>query len=157
VPADAMLIVSEADGKIRDRQPMRLTVDEQVFGGIIAKAERDTRYHVEFANQKSQQHTLTVFDFPALVRSDVIVTPPEYTKLPAKETKNTQKVTALEGSKIAWKIKVNKPLTPPVMRALLPAPPPSSRTSPPPSSSARTRPSSRSHLPPRIPRFSKPF
>ncbi len=111
VPADAMLIVSEADGKIRDRLPMRLTVDEQVFGGLIAKVERDTKYHVEFANQKSQQHTITVFDFPALVRSDVIVTPPEYTKLPAKETKNTQKVTALEGSKIAWKIKVNKPLT----------------------------------------------
>jgi len=111
VPADAMLIVSEADGKIRDRLPMRLTVDEQVFGGLIAKVESDTKYHVEFANQKSQQHTLTVFDFPALVRSDVIVTPPEYTKLPAKETKNTQKVTALEGSKIAWKIKVNKPLT----------------------------------------------
>jgi len=112
VPADAMLIVSEADGKIRDRLPMRLTVDEQVFGGLIAKVERDTKYHVEFANQKSQQHTLTIFDFPALVRSDVIVTPPEYTKLPAKETKNTQKVTALEGSKIAWKIKVNKPLIP---------------------------------------------
>jgi hypothetical protein len=53
VPADAMLIVSEADGKIRDRQPMRLTVDEQVFGGLIAKVERDTKYHVEFANQKS--------------------------------------------------------------------------------------------------------
>ncbi len=111
VPADAMLIVSEANGKIRDRLPMRLTVDEQVFGGLIAKVERDTKYHVEFANEKSQQHTITVFDFPALVRSDVIVTPPEYTKLPAKETKNTQKVTALEGSKIAWKIKVNKPLT----------------------------------------------
>ncbi|MBL9177952.1 MAG: hypothetical protein JNM65_07810 [Verrucomicrobiaceae bacterium] len=111
VPADAILIVSDAvDGKIRDQLPMRLTVDGQVFGGFINKVERDTKYHVEFTNQKSQQHTLTVFDYPALVRSDVIVTPPEYTKLPAKETKNTQKVTALEGSKIAWKIKVNKPL-----------------------------------------------
>ncbi len=34
----------------------------------------------------------------------MLVTPPEYTKLPAKETKNTQKVTALEGSKIAWRV-----------------------------------------------------
>ncbi len=110
VPADAMLIVSEADDKERERLPMRLTVDAQVYGGMINKVERDTKYHVEFAEQKSQTHTLTVFDFPALVRSDVMVTPPEYTKLPAKETKNTQKVAALEGSKIAWKIKVNKPL-----------------------------------------------
>ncbi|HRH98652.1 MAG TPA: hypothetical protein PLB55_22100, partial [Prosthecobacter sp.] len=110
VPADAMLIVSEPDGKIRDRLPMRLTVDEQVYGGLISKVDADSKYHVEFANQKSKEHMITVFDYPALVRADVIVTPPEYTKLPAKETKNTQKVTALEGSKIAWKIKVNKPL-----------------------------------------------
>lgn len=110
VPADATLVVSEIDGKERDRQPMRLTVDGQVFGGLISKVDRDAKYHVEFAGQTSQQHTLTVFDFPTLVRSDVIVTPPAYTKLPVKETKNTQKVTALEGSKIAWKIKVNKPL-----------------------------------------------
>lgn len=109
VPADAILVVSEADGKERERLPMRLTVDEQVYGGMINKVERDTKYHVEFAGQKSQMHTITVFDFPALVRSDVIVTPPEYTKLPAKETKNTQKVSALEGSKVVWKIKVNKP------------------------------------------------
>ena len=110
VPADAMLIFSEPDGTVRDRLPMRLTVDEQVYGGLISKVDADTKYHVEFANQKSKEHTITVFDFPALVRADVIVTPPEYTKLPAKETKNTQKVTALEGSRIAWTIKVNKPL-----------------------------------------------
>ncbi|OYW77178.1 MAG: hypothetical protein B7Z37_05370 [Verrucomicrobia bacterium 12-59-8] len=110
VPADATLIVSEADGKERERLPMRLTVDEQVYGGMINKVEKDAKYRVEFADQKSQTHTITVFDFPALVRSDVIVTPPEYTKQAAKETKNTRKVTALEGSKIAWKIQVNKPL-----------------------------------------------
>jgi hypothetical protein len=110
VPADATLVTTDLDGMERDRQPMRLTVDGQVFGGMIAKADRHTRYHVEFAGENSAPHTLTVFDYPALVRSDVIVTPPDYTKLPAKETKNTQKVTALEGSKIAWKIKVNKPL-----------------------------------------------
>ena len=110
VPADATLVVSEADGKERERLPMKLTVDEQVYGGMINKVERDTKYHVEFAEQKSQMHTLTVFDFPALVSSDVIVTPPEYTKLPAKETKNTRKVSAFEGSKIVWKVKVNKPL-----------------------------------------------
>ncbi|MBK8039146.1 MAG: hypothetical protein IPK22_18740 [Verrucomicrobiaceae bacterium] len=112
VPADATLVTTDLDGTERDRQPMRLTVDGQVFGGMIAKADRHTRYHVEFAGEKSAPHTLTVFDYPALVRSDVIVTPPDYTKLPTKETKNTQKVTALEGAKIVWKIKVNKPLLP---------------------------------------------
>ena len=110
VPADATLVVSEADGQERERLPMRLTVDEQVYGGMIHKVARDTKYHVEFSGQKSELHTITVFDYPALVGSDVTVTPPEYTKLPVKETKNTKKVTALEGSKIVWRIKVNKPL-----------------------------------------------
>ena len=112
VPADATLVLSEPDGKERERQPMRLTVDGQVYGGLLAKVTQDTLYHVEFAGQKTAQHRITVFDYPALVRSDVIVTPPDYTKLPAKETKNTRTVTALEGSKIAWKIQVNKPLIP---------------------------------------------
>ena len=110
IPAEATLVVTEPDGKERERMPMRLTVDEQVFGGMIAKADRNAKYHVEFADQKSAQHTITVFDYPALVRADVTVTPPAYTKLPAKETKNTQKVSALEGSTLAWRVKVNKPL-----------------------------------------------
>jgi len=112
VPADATLVLSEPDGQERERQAMRLTVDGQVFGGLLSKVTQDTLYHVEFAGQKTAQHRITVFDYPALVRSDVIVTPPDYTKLPSKETKNTRTVTALEGSKIAWKIQVNKPLIP---------------------------------------------
>lgn len=144
VPADAMLIVSEPDGKVRERLPMRLTVDEQVYGGLISKVDADTKYHVEFANQKSKEHTITVFDYPALVRADVIVTPPEYTKLPAKETKNTQKVTALEGSKIAWKIKVNKPLidTPPTPEQAPVASDPFAKPAAKPSLQATTKPAS---------------
>ncbi|WP_395752069.1 hypothetical protein [Prosthecobacter sp.] len=110
VPADAVLVVSDADGKERERLPMKLTVDAQVYGGMISKIDHDTKYHAEFAGQKSEMHTVSVFDFPRLVSSDVLVTPPEYTKLPAKETKKTQKVSALEGSKVVWKLKVNKPL-----------------------------------------------
>ncbi|MBE7495965.1 MAG: hypothetical protein HS117_13555 [Verrucomicrobiaceae bacterium] len=110
VPEDATLVIQETDGKPRDTLPMRLTVDGQVFGGLIAKVDRDATYHVEFAGQKSPTHTIRVFDYPALVRADAVVTPPEYTKLPPKETKNTQKVTALEGSKVTWRIQVNKPL-----------------------------------------------
>ncbi|MCB1276656.1 DUF4175 family protein [Prosthecobacter sp.] len=144
VPADAMLIVSEPDGKVRERLPMRLTVDEQVYGGLISKVDADTKYHVEFANQKSKEHTITVFDYPALVRADVIVMPPEYTKLPSKETKNTQKVTALEGSKIAWKIKVNKPLidTPPTPEPASVASDPFAKPAAKPSLQATTKPAS---------------
>jgi hypothetical protein len=110
VPADAALIISELDGKERDRIPMRLTVDEKVFGGMIAKVDKDARYHVEFGDGKSKQHTITTFVYPKLEQVDVKITPPAYTKLPPKEIKNTMKISAMEGSSIDFSLKVNKPV-----------------------------------------------
>lgn len=110
VPADATLIISEIDGKERDRIPMRLTVDEKVFGGMIAKVDKDARYHVEFGDGKSKQHTITTFVYPKLEQVDVKITPPAYTKLPPKEIKNTMKISAMEGSSIDFSLKVNKPV-----------------------------------------------
>ncbi len=110
VPADATLIISELDGKERDRIPMRLTVDEKVFGGMIAKVDKDARYHVEFGDGKSKQHTITTFVYPKLEQVDVKITPPAYTKLPPKEIKNSMKITAMEGSSIDYSLKVNKPV-----------------------------------------------
>lgn len=110
VPADATLIISELDGKERDRLPMKLTVDEKVFGGMIAKVDKDARYHVEFGEGKSKQHTITTFVYPKLEQVDVKITPPAYTKLPPKEIKNTMKISAMEGSSIDFSLKVNKPV-----------------------------------------------
>jgi hypothetical protein len=109
-PAEATVVVTDLDGKERGRTPMRLTVDEKVFGGMIAKVEQDARYHVEFGSGKSAEHTITTFELPRLERSDVKITPPEYARQPVKEIKNTLKVTALEGSKLDFRIKVNKAL-----------------------------------------------
>ncbi len=108
VPADATLIVSELDGKERDRIPMRLTVDEQVFGVMIAKVDKDARYFVEFGEGKSKQHSITTFEYPKLEQVDVKITPPAYTKLPPKEIKNTMKISVMESSLIDFSLKVNK-------------------------------------------------
>jgi len=108
VPADATLVVTEPDGQERERIPMRLTVDEQVFGGLISKVDKDALYHVEFGAERSKEHTITTFVYPALERADVKITPPAYTGLPVKEIKNTLKVTAMEGSDLEFSFKVNK-------------------------------------------------
>ena len=110
VPADATLVVTELDGQERERIPMRLAVDEQVFGGLISKVEKDARYHVEFGSDQSQEHSITTFVYPALVRADVNITPPAYTGLPPKEIKNTLKISAMEGSELAFTFKINKPI-----------------------------------------------
>lgn len=110
VPAEATLIVLELDGKERERIPMKLTVDEQVFGGWISKVDKDARYLVEFGKGRSKQHRITTFVYPKLEQVDVKITPPDYTKLPPKEIKNTMKITAMEGSRIDFSIKINKPV-----------------------------------------------
>lgn len=116
VPATAALVVTEpepdakGEAAVRERIPMRLTIDGQVFGALIARVDKDARYHVEFGPGKSQEHTITTFVYPALERADVVITPPEYTGLPPKEIKNTLKVTAMEGSGLDFTFKVNKPV-----------------------------------------------
>ncbi len=110
VPAEATLIVLELDGKQRERIPMRLTVDDQVFGAWIAKVDKDARYLVEFGEGRSKQHSITTFVYPKLEQVDVKITPPAYTKLPTKQIKNTMKITAMEGSRIDFSLKINKPV-----------------------------------------------
>ena len=110
VPADAAIVVSDAAGGESRRIPMRLTVDQQVFGGMIAKIDRDSRYRVEFGDGKSPDYQITTYIHPELERADATITPPDYTGLPVKEIKNTLKVSALEGSQVAFQFKVNKPV-----------------------------------------------
>ncbi|MDZ4288203.1 MAG: hypothetical protein U0984_09600 [Prosthecobacter sp.] len=110
VPAEATLIVTEPDGAERERVPMRLTVDQQVFGGLIARIDKDAKYRVEFGDQRSDDYRITTYVHPALERADVTITPPAYTGLPVKEIKNTLKVSALEHSDLAFRFKINKPV-----------------------------------------------
>ena len=110
VPADATIIVTDAKGGESRRIPMRLTVDQQVFGGMISKIDRDSLYRVEFGAGKSSDYKITTYIHPELERADAKITPPAYTGLPAKEIKNTLKVTAIEGSDVAFQFKVNKPV-----------------------------------------------
>lgn len=110
VPADATIVVSDAKGGESRRIPMRLTVDNAVFGGMIAKVDRDSLYRVEFGAGKSDDYKITTFVYPELERADAKITPPDYTGQPVREIKNTMKVTAIEGSEVAFQFKINKPV-----------------------------------------------
>jgi hypothetical protein len=109
VPENATLVVTDASGEDR-RFPMRLTVDQQVFGGMITRIERDSQYRVEHGDGKSDHYQITTFVYPALERSDAKITPPAYSGQPVKEIRNTLKVSVLEGSEVAFQFKVNKPI-----------------------------------------------
>lgn len=113
VPADVMLVLSDdAEGKVeRARVAMKGTVEADAFGGLIPTVDSDGFYRVTFSGGESKTHRVTTYVHPALVRADATITPPAYSGQPVKEVKNTQNVTALEGSKIAFRMKVNKLVT----------------------------------------------
>lgn len=110
VPEEAMLVVCNAKGEEQARQPMKLTVDGKVFGGMMGNIKADGVYRVEFEKQKSRDFKITTFVHPELISADATVTPPAYTGQPSREIKNTFKVTMMEGSKLSYRMKINKPV-----------------------------------------------
>lgn len=109
-PETAMLVLSDAEGKELDRQPLKPGIDAKVFGGLISSVKADGLYHVEFAGQSSDRYKVTTFEYPKLERADATVTPPAYSGQKERVIKNTMTVTLLEGSGLRFDLKVNKPL-----------------------------------------------
>lgn len=110
VPPDAVLVMIDDKGVERQRLAMKPTVDPKVFGGMVGNIKEDGIYRVEFEKQKSKDFKITTFVHPELVKADATITPPSYTGQPVKEIKNTLKVTVMEGSQVAFKMKINKPV-----------------------------------------------
>ncbi len=111
LPAGADIVMTPLEeGAVETRIPMRGTVEESVFGGLITKVEKDAEYRVEFKGGQSETFKITTYEHPRMEEADATITPPEYAKQEPKEIKNVQKFSVLEGSKVDFRIKINKPV-----------------------------------------------
>ena len=54
---------------------------DPVFGGSVPEVQNDLTYHLEYRGQSTREFKVTVFEHPRLVRSDVDLKFPDYTKL----------------------------------------------------------------------------
>ncbi len=108
VPPQVELVVSDGSGE--RRQAMSRSLDDPLFGGHVAEVAGDLTYHVEFANQRSQQYRVTVFEYPELLRADAKLEFPSYTGMADKLVEDTRRVSAVEGSKLTWILNLNKPV-----------------------------------------------
>ncbi len=109
-PGEATVVVLNADDSTRSRLAMNRTVDGNVFGGVITGIKSDARYRVEFDGGASEAYKITTFDYPALVRADATITPPAWTEQPPSVVKNTMNIGVMEGSRVEFRMTVNKPL-----------------------------------------------
>jgi hypothetical protein len=112
LPPDAVVVIRDpgAEGAERGRVAMKPGLDETVFSGIIAKVDADAVYRVEFDGEESDEFSIATYVHPALERADAEITPPAYANQETKKLENVQKVSLLEGSNLAWTMKVNKPV-----------------------------------------------
>ncbi|MHC4323081.1 MAG: coiled-coil domain-containing protein [Planctomycetota bacterium] len=107
VPPKATLLFGEP-GKQFEQIPLTRNLDDPVFGGIIQQVNSNLLYYVEYADKRSRDFRISIFERPVLTRADAKIIFPSYTKLPEKVIKDTRQVSAVEGSQITLTFVLNK-------------------------------------------------
>lgn len=108
VPSEVDLVAIHGDKTLRSR--MARNLDDPTFGGYLAEVTEDMTYRIEAGNRISEDFTVTVFEYPKMLRTDAVIAPPEYSYQPQKTIENTLRVTVAEGTELTWKIHLNKPV-----------------------------------------------
>jgi hypothetical protein len=87
---------------------MTRSLDDPQFVGRVPAVVDGFSYHVAFAGRRSPTYRIKVFEYPELVRADAHLTYPAYTRLEPKTIEDVRQVTALEGSQLTLKFRLNK-------------------------------------------------
>ncbi len=109
LPPSANLVVSES-GSAPRTIPLVKSLADPVFGGSIPEVSADFTYHIAYRGTKTKEFKITVYEHPKLIRADVALTFPEYTKLDPKRVEDTRRVSAVEGTKLSFELQLNKPV-----------------------------------------------
>ena len=109
LPPTVSLVVSETNAAARTI-PLVKSLADPVFGGSVTEVANDFTYRLEYRGERSREFKVTVYEHPRLVRSDVDLNFPGYTKLPTKHIEDTRRVSAVEGTKIDLALQLNKPV-----------------------------------------------
>lgn len=107
-PSAATLIHRHAGGETKI--PMQAGLDDQVFSTMLPKVDTDGRYLVAYETASSDEYAISVFEYPELLQADAVVTPPTYLGGETETIADTRKITVMEGSKVEWRLRVNKPV-----------------------------------------------
>ena len=107
VPPKATLLFGESGEEMKQITLTR-NLDDPVFGGIIQEVNRNTLYYIEYADKRSRDYRISIYERPVLTRADAKIIFPSYTKLPEKVIKNTRQISAVEGSQVILTFLLNK-------------------------------------------------
>ncbi|MBI5690321.1 MAG: hypothetical protein HZC55_09480 [Verrucomicrobia bacterium] len=90
--------------------PLVKSLADPVFGGSVLEVASDFTYHLEYRGQRTRDFTVKVFEHPRLLRADVALKFPDYTRLAPKRIEDTRRVSAVEGTQLDFALQLNKPV-----------------------------------------------
>lgn len=91
--------------------PMRRALDDPLFAAYLTDIQTPLTYNVQYDGRRTREYSIKIFDYPAVVRTDVELVYPVYTKLEKKSIADTHRISAVVGSELTWLCHVNKPIT----------------------------------------------
>jgi len=109
VPDEARLVIVGEYGEETSIEMSRALADP-IFGATVRRLEMPVAYRVEVGAIRSDDYTVRVFEFPALVQSDAAIESPSYARRETRLVEDTRRVTVVDGSQLRWSISFNKPL-----------------------------------------------
>ena len=110
LPSECVLQVDDPQSSGARQLGMTQSLDDPIFGGRVAGVEQDFNYRVTFDGEVSRRYRITVFEYPALQTADAILDFPDYTSMETTTVQDVRHVTAVEGTQLTLKCKLNKPV-----------------------------------------------
>ncbi len=107
LPQEVKLLIGPSPDDTREIQ-LKRSLEDPVFGGIISEVKTDMDYHIEYADKRTRDYKITVYEYPMLQRGDANIVHPAYTNLPDKVIKDTLQIGVLEGSQVTLAFTLNK-------------------------------------------------
>lgn len=87
---------------------MTQSLDDPIYSHYVSTINESFHYVLESADWQSEPYSITVFEFPNMVRADAVLKFPDYTKLEPKRVEDTVRVTAVQGTSLEWTLHLNK-------------------------------------------------
>lgn len=108
-PADVHVIWKGSDD-VENRLALTKSLDDPIFATRLPMVKEDITYRIDFDGQQTSQYRITVYDLPALIRSDLSLKFPSYTNQPDLVMEDAFDATVVEGTQVRISCKVNKQL-----------------------------------------------
>jgi hypothetical protein len=89
---------------------MQQSLSDPIFAGRVPEVHEDMTYALLLNGQRSTTYKVTVFDYPELERADAELEYPSYTELQPKRIDDVRQLSAIEGTKLRWLCRLNKPV-----------------------------------------------